>query len=59
MNDSGSIKKTFLDELKAVASLSGLQQLRITYLGKKGILTTQLKSLSSLPAEERKPLAKQ
>jgi len=58
MNDSGSIKKTFLDELKAVASLSGLQQLRITYLGKKGILTTQLKSLSSLPAEERKPFGK-
>jgi len=58
MIDSGSIKKTFLDELKAAASLSELQQVRIKYLGKKGLLTAQLKSLSAMPAEEKRSFGK-
>jgi len=40
----------------AVAAVSNsfeLEQLRVKYLGKKGVLTEQLKQLGSLPAEER------
>ncbi len=37
----------------AVSNVSELEQLRIKYLGKKGVLTEQLKQLGSLPAEER------
>lgn len=41
---------------KAVASadsLDALDQIRVQYLGKKGLLTEQLKQLGSLPAKER------
>lgn len=34
--------------------LQALDQLRVNYLGKKGILTEQLKALGSLPHEERR-----
>jgi len=34
-------------------SVSALEQIRVEYLGKKGIMTEQLKSLGSLPAEEK------
>lgn len=36
-------------------SLPRLEQARVEYLGKAGELTAQLKTLGSLPAEERKP----
>jgi len=36
------------------ASLSDLDQVRVEYLGKKGLLTAQLKQLGKLPAEERR-----
>jgi len=58
MINSGSIKKTFLAELKAAASISELQQVRIKYLGKKGFLTAQLKNLSTIPAEQRRSFGK-
>jgi phenylalanyl-tRNA synthetase alpha chain len=34
-------------------SLAALDEVRVQYLGKKGVLTQQLKQLGSLPAEER------
>ena len=37
----------------ATADLADLEQLRIKYLGKKGVLTEQLKLLGMLPADER------
>jgi phenylalanyl-tRNA synthetase alpha chain len=39
--------------IAAAASLQDLDQARVRYLGKKGALTEQLKSLGRLPAEER------
>ena len=33
--------------------LAGLEQLRVHYLGKKGVLTERLKSVGQLPAEQR------
>lgn len=52
------LKQTFLDELKSVSNPSDVFQLRIKYLGKKGLVTAQLKSLSSLPSEERPAFGK-
>jgi phenylalanyl-tRNA synthetase alpha chain len=40
-------------ELSAAATEEGLQELRVKYLGKKGALTSVMKGLGSLSAEER------
>lgn len=50
------IKKRFFEDLKITGNLQELNTLKVRYLGKKGIITSQLKSLSSLPTAER-PLA--
>ncbi len=47
------IKEKFAKDLDAAGNLSELNNLKVQYLGKKGIITSQLKSLSSLPASER------
>lgn len=47
------LKETFLEELKSVKNLADLSSLRVKYLGKKGIITSELKSLSKVPLEER------
>ena len=41
-------------EIEAADNLEALDQIRVGYLGKKGELTSLLKTLGSLPAEERK-----
>jgi len=41
-------------ELTAATSLTTLDDVRVHYLGKKGLVTAQLKQLGQLPAEERK-----
>lgn len=43
-----------LAEIKAASSPDELESVRLKYLGKKGALTSILKSLGSLPQEERK-----
>lgn len=47
------LKETFFVELESVQNAAELFQLRIKYLGKKGIITSELKSLSSMPQGER------
>lgn len=47
------LKQTFLEELKSVKNLADLFSLKVKYLGKKGIITSELKSLSKFPPEER------
>ena len=41
-------------ELSAASSLAALDEVRVHYLGKKGLLTGQLKQLGKLPPEERR-----
>ncbi len=41
-------------DIAAADNLDALDQIRVSYLGKKGELTSLLKTLGSLPAEERK-----
>lgn len=47
-----------LSEVEAADDAAVVETVRVKYLGKKGLLTEQLKKLGSLPAEER-PLAGQ
>lgn len=50
--------KDGLSKVGAAASLGELDEVRVAFLGKKGLLTSQLKSLGKLAAEDR-PLAGQ
>jgi len=53
VDDLLSLRKAFLEDIEAVRDLAGLQQIRSKYTGKKGLLTAQLKALSSVSSEER------
>ncbi len=53
-----NLRQTFLSELKEVESREELTNLKIKYLGRKGIIATELKSLSRLPASERPSFGK-
>ncbi|MBS1111864.1 MAG: phenylalanyl-tRNA synthetase, alpha subunit, partial [Nitrospirae bacterium] len=48
-----SIKGHAEDEVKKASSLKAVQDLKVKYLGKKGIFTEKIKSLKSIPQEER------
>lgn len=47
------LEKTALKELDAVKDPSELEKLRISYLGKKGILTSLMRKVGTLPQEQR------
>lgn len=53
MEDLLSLKSSFQKDLRSAASLSDVQQLKVKYLGKKGLVTSKLKALSSIPPESR------
>ena len=53
MQDLQSLVNEALGEVAGCASLAALDESRVRWLGKKGALTEQLKSLGSLPAAER------
>ncbi|MCX8030872.1 MAG: phenylalanine--tRNA ligase subunit alpha [Thermodesulfovibrionales bacterium] len=52
------IKEKFSKDIASITSLSDLNDLRVKYLGKKGIITSYLKSLSTVTPEERPVLGK-
>jgi phenylalanyl-tRNA synthetase alpha chain len=47
------IAQAGIEKINRAQSIDELEGIRVQYLGKKGILTEQLKSLGRLPAEER------
>jgi phenylalanyl-tRNA synthetase alpha chain len=53
MADTGTLLQQALDAVKEAGDERSLEQVRVDYLGKKGHLTAQLKTLGQLPAEER------
>jgi phenylalanyl-tRNA synthetase alpha chain len=53
------IKNEALEALNTVQNASGIQQLTIRYLGRKGELTRYLRNISSLPPEQRPQAGKQ
>ena len=53
MESLSTLIQRALAEVSASADLARLDEVRVHWLGKKGLLTEQLKSLGSLPAAER------
>jgi phenylalanyl-tRNA synthetase alpha chain len=53
VEDILSLKNSFLQEAKSASSLPEIQQLKVKYLGKKGLVTSKLKALSTVPSESR------
>ncbi len=53
MGDLATLSRQALDEVAASGDLAALDDVRVRWLGKKGTLTEQLKSLGALPAAER------
>jgi phenylalanyl-tRNA synthetase alpha chain len=58
VDELSSLKQQFLEEAGKTSDLTGLQQVRTKYLGKKGLLTSQLKALSSIPPDRRREYGK-
>lgn len=54
MGDLAAIKQEALSKISETSSLEELEQVRIEYLGKTGIISEQMKQIGSLPPEERK-----
>ncbi len=52
------LRKISTDELSKITSKNELEEIRVKYLGKKGGLTSLLKSLGGLEEEERKSVGK-
>jgi phenylalanyl-tRNA synthetase alpha chain len=52
------LKQTFLEELRSAENLADLSNIKVKYLGKKGIIASELKSLSSISQEERRQYGK-
>lgn len=53
MSDLDELLQTASKKIEAASDLKVLEELRVQYLGKKGLVTEQLKSLGKLSAEER------
>ena len=53
VGDLATLTRQALDEVAASSTLAALGEVRVRWLGKKGLLTEQLKSLGALPAGER------
>jgi phenylalanyl-tRNA synthetase alpha chain len=53
MQQLSELVRMAASEIDAAADLPALDAVRVAYLGKKGVLTAQLKSLSNLSADER------
>ncbi len=54
MQSISQLVERALTQINAAANAAALDQVRVQYLGKAGELTSQLKLLGGLPAEERK-----
>ena len=52
------LEKKALDELAALGDGSDLEKFKVTYLGKKGLLTSFMKKLGDLPPSERPEFGK-
>ncbi len=53
------IRQQFQDELNAAQSKEELERIRVSFLGKKGLVTEELKNLRNLDAEEKKTAGQQ
>ena len=59
MADLGSLRQEAEAAIAQAGSTAELEELRVRYLGRKAELTTTLRSIGSLPPEERGPVGKE
>lgn len=52
------LEKRALEELEKVSDGSGLERFRVSYLGKKGLLTSVLRNLGEVPPDQRPAVGK-
>lgn len=48
------IRKSFAEKVEKIESFSGVEKIKIEYLGKKGLLAELFSGITTIPAEERK-----
>ena len=53
MTDLNNLEVQAIKEIQSTCDMDTLESLRVQYLGKKGLLTEQLKALGKLPKEQR------
>ncbi len=58
MTDLNTLEAQVIKEIQSACDMDSLESLRVQYMGKKGVLTEQLKALGKLPKEQR-PVAGQ
>jgi phenylalanyl-tRNA synthetase alpha chain len=58
MEDIRKLREEFDESCKGISSLKELDDLRIRYLGRNGIITKSLKQISSLPKKDRPRIGK-
>ena len=54
MSELANIQTEAKNEINATENLRALEDLRVKYLGKKGLITAQMSKIGSLPIEEKK-----
>lgn len=54
LNELASIKGEAAKEAEQAGSVQEIQQLKVKYLGKKGLLTLRIKSLGTIPKDQRR-----
>lgn len=52
------IKEQAREEIRAIQDVAGLEKIRVTYLGKKGLVTSTMRELAGLPPDERPVIGK-
>ena len=53
-SDLNAMKERFLAKLREIVKIPDVENLRIEYLGKKGLVADLMSELRSVPAEEKK-----
>lgn len=59
MEDLGTLVAKAKDAILNATDIAALEQIRVDYLGKKGEITLQLKSLKDIPEDKRRDFGKQ
>ncbi|MDP8239276.1 MAG: phenylalanine--tRNA ligase subunit alpha [Candidatus Hatepunaea meridiana] len=58
IEEVNSLKEKFKTEASDIRDLKALEQLRVDYLGRKGIISTQFDRMREIPPEERRAFGK-
>ena len=54
--DYDQLIQSALNEIENVESSDSLEEVRVKYFGKNGVITKELKTLSSMPIDKKKEL---